>query len=273
MSEPKTILSLFDASGRWSQPFLDAGHNVIHIDLQHEPELHDVGKFCVDYFLETLGIEWVDVILAAPPCTDFTRAGAAYWKQKDLDGRTAASVHLVRQVLRCVEYWKPDFYAIENPLGRLGRLVPELGEPRLRFDPCDYARNTLLDRADAQAARDRLERIRRKPLSRITAGDSRHVLELEAFTKRTQLWGHFNPPRLSRIEPVRVCSQGSPLQRLGGSSAKTKATRSNTPRGFAMAFYLANNWSDRAIKGWGGTSLDRIDAEETDLLTSRHDAP
>lgn len=269
--EPKVILSLFDASGRWSQPFADAGHDVVLIDLQHNPELHDVAKFDVGYFIETLGLEWVDAILAAPPCTDFTRAGAAYWKQKDLDGRTAASVHLVRQVLRCVEYWKPDFYAIENPLGRITSLVPELGEPALRFDPCDYALNTILQHRDAPFYD--LNRIRKKPLSRITAKDAARVLELEAFTKRTQLWGHFNLPKRAAVEPVRVCSQGSPLQRLGGSSAKTKATRSNTPLGFAQAFYEANDWSKAAIAGWGGTSLDRIDADESALLTSRHDAP
>lgn len=260
--EQKTILSLFDASGRWSQPYADAGHHVIQIDTQHDPDLLDVSKLSVEYFTETLGIEWVDGILAAPPCTDFTRAGAGYWKQKDADGRTAASVELVLQVLRCVEYWKPDFWVIENPLGRITSLVPELGQPALRFDPCDYAGHLALSADDLA----RIERIRRKSLSRITPGDAAHVLACETFTKRTQLWGHFNLPEVRRIEPVRVCSQGSPLQRLSGTSAKTKTIRSNTPCGFARAFAAANDWSETAIAGWGGTALDRIDAAEDSLL-------
>ena len=33
---PKTILSLFDHNGAWSGPYLDAGHNVVHIDLKHD---------------------------------------------------------------------------------------------------------------------------------------------------------------------------------------------------------------------------------------------
>lgn len=57
--EPKVILSLFDFSGAWTQPYPDAGHEVILIDAKHEPELHDISRFTVAYLLETLGIEWV----------------------------------------------------------------------------------------------------------------------------------------------------------------------------------------------------------------------
>jgi len=45
------------------------------------------------------------------------------------------------------------------------------------------------------------------------------------------------------VAPVRVCSQGSRVQRLGGKSDKTKELRSMTPMGFARAFYAANSWN------------------------------
>ena len=62
----------------------------------------------------------------------------------------------------------------------------------------------------------------------------------DAYTKRTLLWGEFTLPQKTPVEPVRVCSQGSWIQKLGGKSARTKMLRSMTPAGFARAFFEAN---------------------------------
>jgi len=43
------------------------------------------------------------------------------------------------------------------------------------------------------------------------------------------------------VPPVKGAPQGSPIQRLGGKGAKTKEIRSNTPAGFAQAFFQANH--------------------------------
>ena len=90
----------------------------------------------------------------------------------------------------------------ENPVGRLPRLVPELGKPRMYFNPCDYG---------------------------------------DPYTKKTGLWGDFNTnlPK-NPVEPERVCKQGSWVQKLGGKSERTKELRSMTPPGFAQAFFEAN---------------------------------
>ena len=73
--------------------------------------------------------------------------------------------------------------------------------------------------------------------------------------KKTGLWGKFNRdlPR-NDVEPLRVCSQGSWVQRLGGKSDKTKELRSMTPLGFAYAFYAANCWDDTPNPGGLGTA-------------------
>lgn len=83
----------------------------------------------------------------------------------------------------------------------VGRLRRWLGPPTLSFNPCDYG---------------------------------------DPYTKRTLLWGNFTPPALNPVYPVRVSSQGSWVQKLGGKSERTKTLRSVTPPGFARAFFEAN---------------------------------
>lgn len=200
----KTILSLFDFSGNWSRPYFEAGANVIQVDIKLGMDVMDItSEWLVD-----LGT--VDGILAAPPCTEFAVSGAQYWPEKDRDGRTEKSIELVRQVLRCVEFCKPDWWAMENPVGRLNILLPELAKyGPWYFDPCDYG---------------------------------------DRYKKKTGLWGDFTPPLPlfiggdKSVKPFRVCSQGSWVQKLGGKNNKTKELRSTTPMGFASAFFEANCW-------------------------------
>lgn len=83
----------------------------------------------------------------------------------------------------------------------VGRLRRWLGPPAFSFNPCDFG---------------------------------------DPYTKRTLLWGRFNPPTKTPVPPVRACSQGSWIQKLGGKSERTKELRSITPPGFARAFFEAN---------------------------------
>jgi hypothetical protein len=164
-------------------------------------------------------------VLAAPPCTHFAGSGARWWAEKDARGDTDEAVQIVRDCLRVVALTKPDFWALENPAGRLERLVPELQEvpSKVTFHPCDYA--VLAD--DVQA---------------------------EAYTKRTVLWGKFDAAYLAglsentHVEPVMIekrrkdgtVVRGSWMwANLGGKSERTKALRSKTPTGFARAFALS----------------------------------
>lgn len=129
-----TVISLFDASGAWSQPWLDAGYNVVRYDLQ---DGQDIAEFSAEMLLEEHGNDDVWAILAAPPCTDFASSGAQYWAEKDADGRTEASNELVRQVIRTVELFRPAVWAMENPVGRMAKLN-KLPPPLLTFQPNLY---------------------------------------------------------------------------------------------------------------------------------------
>lgn len=139
----KTILSLFDATGNWSQPWVKAGYNVIQLDIQNGV---DINALSIESLADN-GIDDVYGILAACPCTDFSNSGARWWSKKDDDGRTSESIELVQQTLRLIEYYQPEFWAIENPNGRIQKLN-NLPDWRLSFDPNNfgdpYTKKTVL---------------------------------------------------------------------------------------------------------------------------------
>jgi hypothetical protein len=78
----------------------------------------------------------------------------------------------------------------------VGRLTHYLGKPMMYFDPCDFG---------------------------------------DPYTKKTCLWGRFNEPVKSPVDPV----EGSKMHRLSPSDDRQEL-RSVTPPGFARAFFEAN---------------------------------
>lgn len=237
------LLSLFDYSGQWSAPFAAKGWDVIQWDIKlaefMDIMLLESAEVCLELFQDVNGI------LSAPPCTHFTNSGAQYWILKDEDGRTWEALQFVYQVQRLAnlfrptdeDYNEPFFWVLENPVGRLPKLVPELGSP-FYFQPFDYAgytnptANELLE----------LDRIRLKDGKGVTDNETDLILKTNAYTKRTGLWGEFNTSLIkSAIPPVKASPQGTFTQRYGGKSDATKELRSNTPLGFAQAFCEANH--------------------------------
>lgn len=204
--ENRVILSLFDHSGEWSKPYRAAGYTVIAFDIKEHAGpgvyvTHDIADFSAEYLTDTLGLDHVYGILAAPPCTHFTASGAQYWEAKDATGQTEEMLHLVRQVIRAVDLFAPIFWAMENPVGRLQKLLPGLGNPWY-FQPHQFG---------------------------------------DAYTKKTGLWGDFSTDLdETPVEPVKASAHGSWLMSHGGKSEATKAARSVTPQGFARAFFKAN---------------------------------
>jgi hypothetical protein len=131
----KTVLSLFDATGQWSQPWVDAGYQVITLDIKNGQDLNDLTS--IEHLDELTGGGLVDVVLAAIPCTDFAASGARWWSDKDRDGVTEGSIELAQRALAVIEYLQPDVWAAENPVGRIQKLT-RLPAPQLMFQPNDY---------------------------------------------------------------------------------------------------------------------------------------
>jgi hypothetical protein len=196
----KAIISLYDYSGNWSEPYKKAGYKVVQIDIKTGD---DVFTWPYEKFYKALDVKG---ILIAQPCTDFALSGAKHFKLKDKDGRTAKSIALVKKSLKIVDFFKPEFWVLENPMSRIHKLVPELGAVKFKFNPCDFAGYS---------------------------GES------EAYNKMTWLWGNFNLPVKKRIEPINKDFPG--FRNLGGKSERTKELRSITPKGFAYAFFEANH--------------------------------
>lgn len=119
------ILDLCGGTGSWSKPYSDAGYDVRVVD-----PLVDGTDVRLMKFQE----EKIHGILAAPPCTHFAGSGARWWSGKGeqplLDG-----LSIVDACLRIITLCQPEWWALENPVGRLSQY---LGKPRMYFNPCDY---------------------------------------------------------------------------------------------------------------------------------------
>lgn len=144
----KTLLSLFDYTGNWSAPYHEAGWNVIQHDIKHG---QDVFKDTIPAAIaDAVEGRKVHGILSAVPCTDFASSGARWFAEKEnqpaeyngnevsFSNTVDMSIGMVLATLFIVELLNPVFWCIENPIGRISSLVPEIGKPLMYFNPCDF---------------------------------------------------------------------------------------------------------------------------------------
>ena len=123
----KIILDLCGGSGAWSKPYLDAGYEVYNLTLP----LWDI-RLMKAYSFTGNTEKKVYGILAAPPCTYFASSGARWKRTKE---QMLDALSIVDACLRAVIIYKPKFWALENPIGKL---TSYLGKPEMYFNPCDY---------------------------------------------------------------------------------------------------------------------------------------
>lgn len=216
----KVVISLFDYSGKWAQPWRDAGYSVIQHDIKTGSDLL-TDAWIYDQ-IEEARREGVEVygVLAALPCTTFAGSGARWWAGRhDVEspealaqvfGEKAISsgaksareynVMLYQATRDMIALANPTgFHALENPTGRIERATG-LPEPTIRFDPSNFG---------------------------------------DPYTKKTGIYGSFRADLpTANVDPV----EGSKVQsKLRGYNALDKEARSDTPDGFAYAFFMAND--------------------------------
>ena len=200
--EKNIIISLFDYSGHWPSPYKKAGYQIIYVDIRNGI---DILKW--DYNI--IDKSKVFGILAAPPCTHFSKASSIHWFDYDIEGKTARSLLLIQTTLNIINHFNPEFWAIENPPGRLSKIYPPIAKYKLlRFEPWQFG---------------------------------------DPFFKQTELYGEFNPWLIQKpVKPIYKISAGRKAptimqyynKKYPGQSRATY--RSITPQGFAQAFFNAN---------------------------------
>lgn len=201
----KLILSLCDSTGNWSRPYEeDPDYKVVRVDLANG---HDVR-------LLRYPAGRVHGILAAPPCTHFSPAGAPAWSRKG-DEAVLQGLSVVDACLRMAAVLRPAWWALENPPGRLKDWI---GPCSWTFDPYDFGGYLAPG-----------EKSLRCPL--LPAQD--------AYTKRTCIWGTARKP-----QPKPVAPAVPPRPENHGFRTpcffRHAEHRSVTPLGFARAFKEAN---------------------------------
>lgn len=219
----KTLITLFDYSGVCAEPFDAAGWQCLNIDLGLSDQVDmfsqinpihytDIENLNTDWFYDNIFENDIEVngIIAFPPCLRFAQSGSQWWSEADKKGETDYYVNLVYQVLRAVDLCKPDFWYIENPVGRIAKLVPELQQFKGRFyQPNQYG---------------------------------------DPYTKKTGLWGEFVMPAPTNIvEPVSSGTSESSMdyywrviRKAQDFRERRSYYRSITPEGFSKAFFQAN---------------------------------
>jgi hypothetical protein len=224
----KIIISLFDYSGQWSQPWRDAGYQVIQHDIKIGSKI-GLDQWINDQIAERRA-EGYEVygVLAATPCTTFSGAGARWWEPlHDIQtpealvkvfGEAALAsgakspleynIMLVNETRRIIEESNPTgFHVLENPVGRIEEKAG-MPAPTVRFHPHNFG---------------------------------------DPYTKRTQLYGMFQTDLpTANVDPV----EGSKMQsKLRGTDPLGKEARSTTPFGFSYAFFMANDPQARERMG------------------------
>jgi hypothetical protein len=227
----RLILSLCDFSGRWAQPYREAGYTVYQYDLKHGSDVRLIKKLD----------EAVHGILFAPVCTAFSGAGAKHWAAKEAAGdeQLKEGLALVDAGLRIITVHKPKWWRLENPVGRLKDWI---GYHSNTFNPCEYAGYL----GDAPTGR-MVQKPKEKTLKALSveaqawwADKPDEIPELawmqDAYTKRTCEWGNAKIPKPDPRVPI----WGSMMwSNYGGKSERTKELRSMTPPGYSRACFIA----------------------------------
>lgn len=127
------ILDVGGGTGAWSEPYRRALYDVRVIDPLTWP--FETALLVRDSFAHLRGS--VHGIMLAPPCTEFAVSGARWWACKPPELLEEATA-VVRDMLALVEFFQPAWWALENPVGRIVKCVPELGPRRYTWHPHHY---------------------------------------------------------------------------------------------------------------------------------------
>ena len=236
----EVIISLFDASGTWSKPYKEAGYNVIRYDLSRGDDIMQMDWVYLRSQIELSGKKVVGV-LSAPPCTSFAGSGARWWGAQH-DNVSKEWVKKKYGEFAAELYDKPLEYAVD--IINMVQFGVEMLDPSL-FHVIENPVGRIQEKASL-------------PNPSITFNPNHFG---DPYTKKTMLWGVMNTSLpTANVDPV----EGSKVQSKISSG---DPARSQTPEGFAYAFFVANNTSKIKFNGKINT-----EARDTEAIISSAEA-
>lgn len=230
----KVAVSLFDESGNMLRPWAEQGYECHCFDIldSKENEHFPSGGSITFYQADLTHLDIQEFIISLNPsflssfgpCTDLATSGAGYFAKKRAVNpnfqEEALNLWMLGPIIgnACQCPWMA-----ENPRSVISTMWRK---PDYKFNPCDYG--GYLPEDDVHP---------RWP---------EYLDPRDAYTKETWIWsgnGFVMPPK-DPVDPIIYVSAGSNSSKsygkLGGKSARTKQIRSETPRGFALAVFMAN---------------------------------
>lgn len=194
-----------------AKPWVDGGYRVVLVDPQHittrtEGSVERIAGTLTQALSrlgEIIRTEPIAFVAGFPPCTDVAVSGARWFSQKEMaDKHFQTRAALVAEQCRVIGSLSGAPWMFENPVSVFSSIF---GDPDYTFNPCDYTGHCADDN----------------------------------YTKKTCLWvgnGFAMPPKNKRDD------LGPPDDRMHKAPPGPDRAnfRSATPKGFAMAVYLAN---------------------------------
>ena len=136
------VLDLFSGLGGWSQSFVNLGHDVLRIEnnpllenVEHTQLMNvlDFRNELVEAFANGYNPIRPDLIVASPPCTDFSNAYSSpksiHVRENGLDSYQP-NMELLEATIDIIQMLNPRYWVIENVVGSIRYFEQYLGKPK-----------------------------------------------------------------------------------------------------------------------------------------------
>ena len=131
------VLELFAGSQSFGKVAEKFGLEVFSVDI------NDFKN--IDYVVDILNFDYSkvpfkpNIIWSSPPCTYFSVASIGHHWHEDHTPKTKEAIlgmQILNKTLEIIEHYKPDYYFIENPVGKMRRKIKGLNRTTITY--CSY---------------------------------------------------------------------------------------------------------------------------------------
>ncbi len=126
------VLDLFCGMGGWSIGFHREGFECVGLDIVDVGYPYQFIHSDIRNFSGNNGLGSFDVVVASPPCTEFSRLKTLYGHghNRKAPADPEKGMELVREAKRVIDEVNPKYWLIENVGGAIPHFKPFLGTPK-----------------------------------------------------------------------------------------------------------------------------------------------